>query len=196
MQAYWAIGIAIVISATLDAQAPHCSVNVYINQGVALPIGVLSDATEQAAAMFREVGVDIRMRNGVPRRDPGAACGAPIVIEFENSTGYGGTAGALACSRPYRRSGTSIHVFIDRVRHGRDPSFITTVVAHVIVHEITHVLEGVARHSDEGIMKAGWSGRDYQQMKLHALSFAPEDVDLIHEGILKCVGPTGVKASD
>jgi hypothetical protein len=189
MKAQWVIGI--VIAAALDAQPPNCRVNVYINKGMALPIGMLPDATAKAAAIFREVGVDIRMRNGVPRHDLDAACGPPIVIEFENAGGYGGTAGALAYAKPYLKSGTSIHVFIDRLRHGRDASFANTVLAHVMVHEIAHVLQGVARHSDEGTMKAVWSGRDYQQMKLRPLTFAPEDVDLIHEGILRRIAIAG-----
>ena len=95
----------------------------------------------------------------------------------------------MAYARPYQNVGTSVHEFIERVLSGRDPHFANTVLAHILVHEITHVLERVARHSDSGIMKAVWSPADYQQMKLHPLPFSPEDIDLIHEAIGKRIPP-------
>lgn len=54
-----------------------------------------------------------------------------------------------------------------------------------MVHEITHVLEGINRHSEEGVMKAIWSAKDYERMRDHPLPFAPVDVDLIREGIAR-----------
>jgi hypothetical protein len=47
----------------------------------------------------------------------------------------------------------------------------------VLVHEVSHILEGVSRHSDSGVMKARWTGNDF------ALGFAQMDVELIHEGL-------------
>ena len=52
-----------------------------------------------------------------------------------------------------------------------------------LVHEITHVLQGIDRHSDSGVMKALWTAQDYFQMRVEALPFAPEDVELIHLGL-------------
>jgi hypothetical protein len=49
----------------------------------------------------------------------------------------------------------------------------------VLAHEIGHVLEGVARHSSEGVMKANWSVRDCAELVRQPLPFAPEDVELI-----------------
>jgi len=57
------------------------------------------------------------------------------------------------------------------------------LLAHVLVHEITHILEGVARHSETGIMKANWTLRDYYDMQTKTLQFASEDVELIHRGL-------------
>jgi hypothetical protein len=153
---------------------------------MALPIGMLPDAEAKAAAMFREVGGDLRILKREPHSSDGA-CGMPVVIEFENAHNYTGTARAMAYARPYQNVGTSVHVFIDRVLSGRDPHIANTVLAHILVHEITHVLERVARHSDSGIMKAVLSPADYQQMKLHPLPLSPEDIDLIHEAIGECI---------
>jgi hypothetical protein len=58
-----------------------------------------------------------------------------------------------------------------------------SLMAHVLVHEITHVLEGISRHSATGIMKARWDDNDYFEMSCKPLSFAREDVDLIYAGL-------------
>jgi hypothetical protein len=58
-----------------------------------------------------------------------------------------------------------------------------TGVAHVLVHEITHVIEGVTRHSASGIMKARWDTRDYFDMRRRPHAFAQEDVSLIYDGL-------------
>jgi hypothetical protein len=57
------------------------------------------------------------------------------------------------------------------------------VLAHVMVHEITHILQGVSRHSESGIMKARWTNNDYQEMMFQPLPFAPEDVKLVQLGL-------------
>lgn len=180
MKAYLASGIAI---AALDVHAQNCTVNVYVNHSAEMPLGMLFNATTQATRMFHEIGVNIRMRTSIPAHEIKGACGAPIVIEFENGSGYRGADGALAYSLPYKQSGTSIHVLAGRVRLDRGLSFAYTLLAHVMVHEITHVLEQIERHSGAGVMKAVWSDRDYDEMKRHPLPFAPEDVELIRKGL-------------
>jgi len=86
----------------------------------------------------------------------------------------------LAFAQPYDRN--IIVVFPNRVqelnRNG-GPS----VLAHVLVHEITHVLEGISRHSATGIMKAQWDDKDYFEMRRKPLRFAQEDVALIYDGL-------------
>jgi hypothetical protein len=86
---------------------------------------------------------------------------------------------SLAFAQPYE--GTIV-VFPDRVqelnRNG-GPS----VLAHVLVHEITHVIEGIDRHSATGIMKDRWDDNDYFEMRRKPLPFAQEDVNLIYDGL-------------
>jgi hypothetical protein len=187
MKTYWTIGI--VMAAGLRAQRQDCSVNVYILSGVPMRAGMLPDARTKATAMFREIGVNLRMRFAIPARDPSDGCGAPIVVQIEDATGYNGPSEALAYAMPYKESGTCIHMFLDRVlsldpgRLDRDPLLANALLAHVIAHEITHVLEQDVRHSKQGVMKARWSSDDFQRMEHLPLSFAPEDVDLIHKGL-------------
>ncbi len=60
--------------------------------------------------------------------------------------------GALAFARPYE--GVHITLFYDRVQAVTEPELTGTVLAHVLVHEITHILQGTCRHSATGVMKA------------------------------------------
>jgi hypothetical protein len=88
--------------------------------------------------------------------------------------------GALAYAMPYQ--GTTIVVFWDRFKaqSERPNPFL---FAHVLVHEITHVLEGVPRHSETGVLKARFTREDIARMPFESLPFADEDVALIHRGI-------------
>jgi hypothetical protein len=182
MKTFWAIGI---VMAGLSAQAAECTVTVYVRAGSSWS-AMLGRAEMQAAGMFRKIGVAVRFRNGADRvnaSDDG--CGAPIVLTMGSQAGdQRSSEHALAYATPYSKSGTCIHVFLDRVAPGRNPYFETVLLAHVLVHELTHVLESVDRHSEEGIMKARWDSRDQELMKAHPLPFAAIDVELIHAGIV------------
>jgi hypothetical protein len=138
---------------------------------------VLMGVRPLASAMFGSIGVRIEWheRDSCP-----AGVGAIQVHLSHDSTGVRDSrADALAFAQPYVRT---IVIFLDRVqelnRNG-GPS----VLAHVLVHEITHVLEGIDRHSANGIMKAHWNDRDYLEMRRKPLVFAEEDVNLIYAGM-------------
>jgi hypothetical protein len=79
---------------------------------------------------------------------------------------------------------------------------VPCLLAHVLVHEITHLLEGIDRHSESGVMKAHWSSDDTLEMAWKPLAFTEEDKYLIHRGLklraaeLAAVDPTaGMVAS-
>jgi len=95
----------------------------------------------------------------------------------------------LAFAQPYEGR---IVVFLDRVAElNRNKGL--SVLASVLVHEITHVLEGVSRHSSTGIRKARWDYRDYFEMSRRPLPFAQEDVNLIYNGLkARHMAPVGV----
>lgn len=84
----------------------------------------------------------------------------------------------VAFALPYE--GVHIRVFYDRIQEERNPA---AMLAHVLVHEITHILQGMVRHSETGIMKARWSAADIDEMGYKALPFTPLDVMLIQRGV-------------
>jgi len=59
------------------------------------------------------------------------------------------------------RCSKGITVFYDRIQSlARGPNRQSALLAYVLVHEITHVVQGVNRHSQTGVMKAHWSTED------------------------------------
>jgi len=90
-------------------------------------------------------------------------------------------AGALAYALPYE--GTHNVLFLDRIRQSHLQKESGMVLAYVIAHESAHILQGVARHSDSGLMKAEWTSADFQKMRLGRLNFTADDVDLIYTGL-------------
>ena len=79
-------------------------------------------------------------------------------------------------------SGPEITVYNDRVRRflADHPSLTEVAAGYVLAHELAHVMQGIARHSDAGILKARLSREDYKEMTIHKLAFTSSDVVLIH----------------
>lgn len=64
-------------------------------------------------------------------------------------------------------------------------SMISTpnVLAHVMVHKVTHTLRKANSHSAAGIMKANWTDDDYKTMRMKPLPFTDMDIRLIRSGM-------------
>jgi hypothetical protein len=127
-----------------------------------------------ASQVFAKAGVELRWKADVRTC---AAAKPAIVITLMERTPPDCHPGAMAYALPYER--TTIVVFHDRIRAVNVPALL----AHVLVHEITHILQGVATHSSAGMMKAKWNASDYTEMQRKPLDLSTEDVLLIHNGI-------------
>ena len=149
-------------------------VRVYRTAHSAVPYQIEGAAMDQASEMFADIGVSLVWQFGSPSRPEAGS----IAIEIVTGTPAKFMPGALAYAFPYE--GIHIRVFWDRIRDYATPR---EVLAHVLVHEITHILQGESRHSEEGIMKAHWTPADLSTMAKKPLGFAPEDVKLIFEGL-------------
>jgi hypothetical protein len=131
-------------------------------------------AESVAADMFAKAGVRIEWKSydACPRE--------AIRISFSDHTNADFLPGAFAYAMPYE--GVHIVVFYGRVKL-IEPAKFPYVLAHVLVHEITHVVQGVSRHSESGVMKAHWTSGDLSQMAFKPLPFTPADIVLIHRGL-------------
>lgn len=131
-------------------------------------------ARMMASKIFRDIGIVIEWR-------PGNCPAEGILISLSWSTPAELIPGALAYALPYE--GTHIQVFYDRISQCTDPTMVSILLAHVLVHEITHIIEGIARHSATGIMKAHWDKQDFFRMRCKPLEFTDEDIGLIWRGL-------------
>ena len=136
-------------------------------------------ARRQVEQMFVTAGVRIVWRDGAPSSAE-ISRDRPIIVHFVLHTPVTDHPGALAFALPYE--GTHLRIFYDRVQFA-NPRWTQAVLVHVLVHEITHLLQGVDRHSETGVMKAHWSAEDYREMTWRLLSFTPSDIELIHAGL-------------
>jgi len=129
-------------------------------------------AEATASRIFERLGLKM-VWHGDPR-----SCTAPndgIVIILVGNTPADRHPGALAYATLSERT---VVVFHDRVQAAAIPP----LQAHVLIHEITHILQGVVRHSETGMMKSSWDHRDYVNMD-RSLPFTDQDVRLIHRGL-------------
>jgi len=147
---------------------------VYRTSNSAVPYQIEAAALDQTSKMFGDVGVTLLWRFGKPSRPEAGS----IAIEIVTGTPAAFMPGSLAYAFPYE--GIHIRILWDRIRDYATPR---EVLAHVMVHEITHILQGEARHSEEGIMKAHWGPDDLSAMAKKPLSFMALDVDMIYKGI-------------
>jgi hypothetical protein len=167
-------------------------VNVYLQNDASVPSPVLSQARALAAKMFADVGVRIDWRRGQQAESQLLEEGA-ITVHVTTSfdvrhglrRGYAPeelkpNSGAFA----FPNEGIHITVLYDRLAWSEKmPGFAHVLLAHVLVHEITHMLQGICRHSTAGIMKANWTLDDYYDMQAKTIPFASEDVELIQKGM-------------
>jgi len=137
---------------------------------------ILTAASAIASTMFAAIDVNVVWRRVL------TGCPADaILVSFKDQTPTEFLPGALAYALPYE--GTHICLLYDRVVQARETRQAANIMAHVLVHEITHILQGVCHHSASGIMKARWDGADFSQMAWEPLKFTAQDIQMIRQGL-------------
>lgn len=188
-------------SAAVEGREESVPVVVYLRTGGAWVSGPsIRLAQSYASRLFAKEGIRLEWRDGKPPHGAGERPGAEdtVAISVQMSTPVefeeAGRAKSLAVAYPYGKGPLPITVFGDRVARfleqfrGDEGG---KVLGHILAHEICHVLEGVARHSDEGLMKAHWSLHDLMEMRGAGLPFAPPDQDLLRQRFT----PRGISAA-
>jgi hypothetical protein len=84
-------------------------------------------------------------------------------MQFDTGVAAGVHPGAMGYAMPYGKAGTRIHILLDRVLGAGSQRLAGVLLGHVMAHELGHVLEGISRHSDSGLMKAHWDDHDFDQ---------------------------------
>jgi hypothetical protein len=179
------------LAVTMGIGARADQVTVYVQGSDVVPPRIFIRAQSLANGIFRSAGVKIDWRCIQPpfQARPKEA----IVVEITTETPPQLEPGALAFARPYE--GVHINIFYDRAQQVNPGSLTEYVLAHVLVHEITHILQGTARHSETGVMKAHWDHDDYMEMRAKGLPFTEADVQLIRAGLAERAKTSALIAS-
>jgi hypothetical protein len=163
--------LAILAAATCAAGGAQRTVTVCMET---TPTSQVVRAQAEASQMFAAIGVKLDWscrKSGLQQA---------IVIGLAVRAPENRKPGELAYALPYE--GTHIVIFHDRVSK-MAPNQVSSVLAHVLVHEVTHILQGIPRHSESGVMKAQWDSNDFAQMTWKPLPFTDDDADLIQRGL-------------
>jgi hypothetical protein len=134
-------------------------------------------AQSEASKLLARAAVHVEWLHGSTCQSSGA-----IQVHLTVQTPDNLLPGALAFCQPTARD--DIRLLYDRVQAMVSPAHEPHLLAYVLAHEIVHILEGTGRHSATGIMKAQWTPEDYSDIASGKLSFASEDIELIHGGVI------------
>ena len=172
-----ALTTALTLVLAVSAQAGSGNgrhVTVYLCNGAVVPFAVRGPAQQRASEIFARIGVTLDLREG----GPPAPETVGIIVEFVDSVPAGLLPGAWAYALPYE--GVHIRILWNRMQFERSPQ---ELLAHVMVHEITHILQGTDGHSAKGIMLARWSAQERIALERKPLRFTEEDVEMIYRGL-------------
>ena len=168
----------------LTANTPAAGkILVCVNSSNYAAASALNLAKTITSRMFLTAGVSLKWHSFATAACQGSHQDQTVTLDISTETRPSEHVGAMAYALPYE--GAHIVVLFDRIqRSASGPTLLSTMLAHVMTHEITHLLEGISRHSASGVMKAHWDAKDFADMGRAPLPFAPEDIDLIQRGMV------------
>jgi hypothetical protein len=197
MRARWmAIAALATVSQAMGASADR-TLRVYLQYGPEAHCTEMSRARAIVSRLFDGAGIHVDWRMGGPKahmEERGADETIWVRIEPKADAAHESDQ-ALAYSLLHKYDGVRIHVFLDRVRLV-DRTDGGLVLGHVLAHEMGHVLEGVARHSEAGVLKANYTMADLRVMANQQLRFAPVDVGLMRAHFLTAAASVAVSSGE
>ena len=137
-------------------------------------------AMQITSEIFTTARVSVKWRHGGSRPCRETSERMTVIVSLLTRTPSKFRPGALAYCLP--NEDRHVVVLCDRILSA-SPDLSTSLLAHVIAHEMTHILQGTLHHSREGVMKARWDHNDFAMMKHRPLPFTETDLQLIREGL-------------
>jgi hypothetical protein len=149
----------ILVLAGMNVQAAQDSrpadVTVYVNGDDFPPIRIDFGARAAVTGMYARIGIRLAWRHDAPRNSAVNGSPIPIQMRFASKSPENVSREALAFARPFADGVNGITVIYERIRTATGGSTrVQSILAHVLAHEIAHVLIGTDGHAETGIMKA------------------------------------------
>lgn len=177
--------IAAFLLTALAAQAQDLPITWYDTAG--LERGATDSSILALGRIFRQSGIQVQVRPGDPREneahlvlytDRRDACRArrDIALRIQASAPPGLPGAQLAQANPFAPGGVNVTAFLDRVETAafQQNRPVALLLAHVIAHEIGHVLLRSSEHSRSGVMSSHWNEHEFSRMPIGALLFSRE----------------------
>jgi hypothetical protein len=197
----------LIVIAIQAASSEQLRITVY--DGSRLPSEIIEPAFEDLRSILHEAGIDMEVIIGdftaaevpflqLPAPQQGAeraaACRArrDIALEILKTAPPGYKASILGYAQPLASAGLNVRVFNDRIRWTAADRNLpyAIVLAHVIAHEIGHVLLRTSEHSSGGLMSAVWSDAHYAWMSRSLMFFNRRQATVMRSEL------SGVKCSE
>jgi hypothetical protein len=159
-----------------------------------LPQLVYATVADEVRRIFLEAGVSIDWIAGDPKaseasvmiyqplragRELEDACSArrDIALDILAVSPPALRSTVLGMAQPLARAGLNVRVFNDHVRQAseREHRAPAIVLAHVVAHEIGHVLLRSNVHDPHGLMSEVWTRHEYERMEKRILLFTADE---------------------
>jgi hypothetical protein len=136
---------------------------VRIDERTTVDAKALADAMERVARIYREADVVVTWNRPGFTEDEAGLKLTIVVTSYPLPSLKHGTRDVMGVAHPAERGcGRIAYVFFERVEQltRKSEKDVAVVLAHVIAHELGHLLLPPSSHSRVGIMRASWSGSD------------------------------------
>jgi predicted metalloprotease len=173
------------IARSQEARQP-VDVNIHVEGASVVPKAMYRAAKDTVSSIFARTGVRIAWFEG--KRSAAEAYRGPVAVQvcFVRQSVNQASSGPFAYAFPFAGETEVITILYDRIRLAAGGwAREQHLLAHVLAHEIGHVLQGSNGHSATGVMKAHWDVHDYDAMQRNPLEFTPGDVNMIRRGLAR-----------
>ena len=154
------------------------SLQVILDNRANTPAEVLQAAQATASRIYSALGVDLMWT--AASTDTATAHRVTLVVSPHALAGA--TRHALGTAIANRSSaGRRAYVYLDRVTAFANSvnSPVTSMLAHVIAHELGHLLIGHSGHAVTGLMSTQWKGAEIERLKNGGLTFTGDHAKTI-----------------
>ncbi len=172
----WWITVAVVVTVASVADAaepgPPASIALQMRNDAAVPAHVLEEAQDEVVRIFADASLDVRWT------ETAEAFTVTIVPQV---LGYSRAASPVMGVAQRSADGPTVQVFFKQVQHfaGTYRIELSTTLAHVIAHEVGHLLLPGRPHSSTGLMRTGWDNAFARDVVKGSLTFTEAEASRI-----------------
>jgi hypothetical protein len=194
--AVWLMALSLGGSLGTAAESGEVVVDIRVYDRANVPAPVLRDALEECSSILAAAGVRARWQTGDPDAEEAhtldftSNANRPagtvderryVAVRFARGIPDEAWPGVLGFALPGARYGAHANVFLDRVlvQAGTERQRPATMLAHVLAHEIGHVLLDSNEHTLAGLMRSVWGRDEYLFMSGHRLRFLSKQADAL-----------------